>query len=93
MSTKEQLSKKDKMAWRNFAMNPAFSIGLDWCRRFGAPKISKGSVQEMLESAIAWNAYISCIESIESLADPDPIPEQSAESPGLVQVTNSNDND
>jgi hypothetical protein len=80
----DELPRKTVQKWRNALLDPDLQLGIDWLRRYKAPRIDRATVPAMVESGISLAAYHSALDDIETLLTALPKVEKSAEAPGLV---------
>lgn len=61
------LDKKVAGAFRDFASDGALIIGLDYLRRYHAPKLSRGTPETMMHDAINLQGYMQALDDVENV--------------------------
>lgn len=64
---KQVLDKKVIGAFRDFASAGFLVQGLDFLRRYEAPKVKAGEVQQMMHDAIELKGYMAALDDVENI--------------------------
>ncbi len=89
----DELPRNVILAWRRFIGTPEAQLGLDFIRRQYAPSIKHDNAQTMLDSGIRLAQHHSTLDAVEHHLTFIAKPDQTAESPGLVQQQSPQDDE
>ena len=64
---KPPLDKKLIGAFRDFASSGFLVQGLEFLRRYEAPKVKAGEVQQMMHDAIELKGYLAALDDVENI--------------------------
>jgi len=64
---KPYLDKKVIGAFRDFANSGFLIQGIEFLRRYEAPKVKAGEVQQMMHDAIELKGYLAALDDVENI--------------------------